>query len=79
VLVGTCRPLGWRVEVNCPYAGTLILIAYCRRDARVSSVMTAVNCSLYLKDEPRDVSKSVAWDRVLEGVRTLVTRAVEVL
>lgn len=78
-LVSTCAALGWSIEVNRPYAGTLIPTTYYHRDARVRSVMIEANRRLYLSDEPRDVSKSASWDHARQGIWTLIARALEAL
>ena len=43
--------LGWRVEPNRPYAGSIVPCTFHRQDARVFSIMVEVNRSLYMSEE----------------------------
>jgi N-formylglutamate amidohydrolase len=75
-LVDACAEFGWSVAVNRPSAGTLVPTRYWGRDERVASVMIEVNRRLYLKDEPRDVSKAGSWASVRNRIREVVRCAV---
>jgi len=46
--VALCREAGWTVEVNRPFAGALVPMAYFGKDSRVRAVMIEVNRRLYL-------------------------------
>ena len=45
-----CQEAGWTVEVNRPFAGALVPMAYYGVDARVSAIMIEVNRGLYLDE-----------------------------
>jgi len=42
---------GWRVELNRPYAGSMVPSSFYRKDARVYSIMVEVNRSLYMNEQ----------------------------
>jgi N-formylglutamate amidohydrolase len=65
--------LGWRVEQNRPYAGTMVPGALYRRDARVHSIMVEVNRSLYMNEDTGRRSAGFA------GVRRKVRSALKTL
>ena len=50
---------GFSVAVNRPFSGTLVPLAYCRRETRVQSIMIELNRALYM-DEARG-TKSVQF------------------
>jgi len=43
--------LGWRVELNRPYAGSIVPSSFLQKDARVYSIMVEVNRSLYMDED----------------------------
>ena len=43
--------LGWRVELNRPYAGSIVPSSFFQKDARVHSVMVEVKRSLYMNED----------------------------
>ena len=45
-----CRDLGWTVEIDRPFSGALVPIAFHRRDAKVKSLMIEVNRRLYMDE-----------------------------
>lgn len=67
------RRLGWSVAVDRPFAGTLVPMAYYRKDQRVFSIMIEVNRRLYL-DEPSGLPLTE-----FESVRTRLLQAIGVL
>lgn len=75
MLKEACGELGWSVDVDRPYAGTLVPMPYYGTDPWVVSVLIEVNRRLYLEDDPRNVSKSSSWGAVRGGVRELVGSA----
>jgi N-formylglutamate amidohydrolase len=75
-LIDTCAEFGWSVAVDRPYTGTLVPLVHCGKDSRVVSVLIEVNRRLYLKNEPRDVSKGETWVTVCSRLRELVNRAI---
>jgi N-formylglutamate amidohydrolase len=44
------RNRGYRVEVNCPFGGSLVPEKHYRQDKRVLSIMIEVNRSLYMDE-----------------------------
>jgi N-formylglutamate amidohydrolase len=68
-----CAALGWTVDINRPYAGTVVPLSHYRKDSRVTSVMIEVNRRLYLRDEPRDTSHDVTgWPATKSGIERLL-------
>ncbi|MBE9565642.1 MAG: N-formylglutamate amidohydrolase [Proteobacteria bacterium] len=45
------REMGWRVERNRPYKGTMVPLSFLHKDARVHSIMVEVNRSLYMDED----------------------------
>lgn len=45
------RDAGWSVEINRPFSGTMVPLAYYQRDARVASLMIEVNRRLYMDEQ----------------------------
>ena len=43
--------LGYRVEINTPFAGSIVPMDYYKKDKRVISVMIEVNRKLYMNEE----------------------------
>ena len=43
--------LGWSVELNRPYAGSMVPRGFYRKDARVHSIMVEVNRSRYMNED----------------------------
>lgn len=50
VAAETCHGMGYSVEINQPYAGTMIPLAFYKRDCRVLSIMIEVNRRLYMDE-----------------------------
>jgi N-formylglutamate amidohydrolase len=48
--VSAFRDLGWGVELNRPYAGTIVPKSFHRRDARIRSIMVEINRALYMDE-----------------------------
>jgi len=44
------RELGWSVEINRPYAGSMVPMAFYRKDVRVHSIMVEIKRALYLDE-----------------------------
>jgi len=57
------RGLGWSVEANRPYAGTIVPQGYYRRDANVLSIMVEVNRSLYMDEDTGERSAGFGEER----------------
>lgn len=73
LLVALCRDLGWTVEIDRPFAGALVPMAYYRTDTRVRSVMIEVNRGLYLDESTGQkgagfLQCQAAVDRLIEGL-----------
>jgi N-formylglutamate amidohydrolase len=49
--VAAFSDLGWRVELNRPYAGTIVPGNFHQKDPRVYSIMVEVNRSLYMNED----------------------------
>ncbi|HUW08802.1 MAG TPA: N-formylglutamate amidohydrolase, partial [Anaerolineae bacterium] len=45
------REMGWRVERNRPYDGTMVPRSFLHKDARVHSIMVEINRALYLDED----------------------------
>jgi N-formylglutamate amidohydrolase len=60
--------LGWRVELNRPYAGTIVPGSFCQKDARVHSIMVEVNRSLYMNEDTG--KRSPGSDEVRRKIRS---------
>jgi N-formylglutamate amidohydrolase len=56
------QAMGYRVGINRPYAGTMVLMAFYGKDHRVASIMIEVNRGLYM-DELAG-TKSCGFDTV---------------
>ena len=56
------REVGWRVEVNRPFAGAIVPLAHYGQDRRVSSIMIEVNRRLYMDETTGD--KRTDFERV---------------
>lgn len=64
------------VSVNKPYAGTIVPLQYYGKDSRVKSVMIEINRSLYLCDEPVDISKKEPEFSQLQNIlKRIITQA----
>jgi len=68
---------GWRVEVNRPYAGTMVPASCYLREARVWSVLVEVNRARYMDEATGERLAGYAQTRqkVQSGVAELVRRA----
>ncbi len=65
------RDLGWRVELNRPFAGTIVPSSFCRKEARVHSIMVEVNRSLYMNEDTGE--RSAGFD----GAHRMIRSALE--
>lgn len=54
--VAAFSDLGWHVEVNRPYSGTIVPAGLYRVDQRVHSIMVEINRSLYMNEETSERS-----------------------
>lgn len=63
--------LGYRVELDHPYAGTLVPAAFWKRDARVKSIMIEVNRSLYMDEDTGE--KTSGFEVVGEHLRGVLS------
>jgi len=59
--------VGFCVEVNQPYSGTLVPLKYFGRHNRVKSIMIEINRALYLENEPIDISRKEDEFRILQN------------
>lgn len=51
ILKNNFEKLGYRVEINTPFAGSIVPLDYYKKDKRVVSVMIEVNRKLYMNEE----------------------------
>jgi N-formylglutamate deformylase len=68
--LGAFSDLGYRVELDRPYAGTIVPGAFHRRDARVHSIMVEVNRSLYMNEGTGE--RSAGFDTVRLKVQSVL-------
>jgi N-formylglutamate deformylase len=54
---GLFQSVGWHVEVNRPFAGAIVPLAFYQRDKRVESLMIEVNRGVYM-DESTGIKRS---------------------
>jgi len=59
---------GWRVQLNRPYAGTMVPGSFYQKDARVCSIMVEVNRSLYMNENTGE--RSAGFGEVRRRVRS---------
>ncbi len=70
ILKHTFEKLGYHVEINTPFAGSIVPLDYYKKDTRVISIMIEVNRKLYMNEETyeknnnftqvsKDISRSV--------------------
>jgi N-formylglutamate deformylase len=64
------KKMGYSVGINRPYAGTMVPMAFYRKDRRVASILIEVNRSLYM-DELAG-TKSGRFDTVKEQIQALL-------
>jgi N-formylglutamate amidohydrolase len=64
------QEMGYRVNINRPYAGTMVPMAFYQKDRRVASIMIEVNRNLYM-DELAG-TKSCGFDTVKAQIQTLL-------
>ena len=65
------KKLGYRVRMNRPYQGTLVPMAFFKKDRRVASMMIEVNRRLYM-DEMTGL-KTSAFDSIREQIGSLLS------
>ena len=77
LLIDECAELfshaGFSVEVNQPYAGTMVPLRYYGKDNRVSSILIEVNRRVYLRDEPVDLVKTGGFFDVQNYIQKIVS------
>ncbi len=73
--VAASSDLGWRVELNRPYAGTVVPHSFYRRDERVLSIMVEINRSLYL--EEHTAARLPEFSEVRRKVQSVVKTLIE--
>ena len=73
IACGVFSAAGYSVELNRPFAGSLVPLEHYQKDPRVSSVMIEVNRGLYL-DPPTRGSKSTRFDEIQTVVQECVSR-----
>jgi len=66
--LGAFSDLGWRVELNRPYAGSMVPSTFYQKDARVHSIMVEVNRSLYMNEDTGE--RSARFGEVRRKVRS---------
>jgi len=75
-LIDECAELfshaGFSVEVNQPYAGTMVPLRYYGKDDRVSSLLIEINRRIYLKDEPIDLMSTDGFFKIQQLLRQLI-------
>jgi len=76
-LLTTCRALGWSVQVDAPYKGTMVPRRLFRREPRVRSALIEVNRRLYLGNGTHPLRRSTDFDAVRRSIDALVRVAVE--
>lgn len=67
--------LGWRIELNRPYAGTIVPGTFYQTDARVYSIMVEVNRSLYMNEDTG--GRSAGFDKVRLKVQSVLETLIE--
>lgn len=70
VTLRSLKDMGYTVGINQPYAGTLVPMAYYRKEHRVASIMVEMNRSLYM--DKLAGTKTSGFDRTKERVRILL-------
>ena len=71
------RGMGWSVEFNRPYSGTIVPMGRYRIDARVHSIMVEVNRGLYLDEQTGEkVPRFDAVRRMVQSALAAVIAAV---
>jgi N-formylglutamate deformylase len=76
-LVSACWALGWSMQIDAPYKGTMVPRRFYRREPRVQSVLIEVNRRLYLADAGHEVRRGAAFAEIREGVQRLIQTAVD--
>lgn len=66
------RNAGFSVEVNHPYAGTMVPLKYYGKDNRVSSILIEVNRRVYLRDEPVDLTRTAGFFELQQLICQLI-------
>jgi N-formylglutamate amidohydrolase len=69
-VVFSLKEMGCDVRINHPYEGTLVPIAYNRKDHRVASIMIEVNRSLYMNEASG--MKAIGFDRTKEQLQRIL-------
>jgi len=83
-LIDDCTELfgnaGFTVEVDQPYAGTMVPLSYYGKDNRVSSILIEVNRRVYLCDEPVDLMRTGGFFKIHRLVSKLINKiSIEIL
>ena len=66
--LGAFSDLGWRVELNRPYAGSMVPSIFYQKEARVYSIMVEVNRSLYMNEDTGE--RSARFGEVCGKIRS---------
>ena len=69
ILCGFFAGKGYSVEVNRPFAGSIVPIRFYRKDARVMSVMIEINRRMYMG---HDLQKTEGYERVKKDIAEAV-------
>jgi N-formylglutamate amidohydrolase len=70
----TFRQLGWTVELNRPYAGTIVPARFHRKDARVHSIMVEISPALYMDEHTGE--RSADFDALCARIRSALAAAI---
>lgn len=64
------QKMGYRVGINEPYGGTMVPMAFYRKDRRVASIMLEINRSLYMDET--SITKTSDFDQITKQIHTLL-------
>ena len=74
-IVKNFKASGYTVEINYPYAGTLVPMKHYMKDNRVNSVMIEVNRSLYMDE--KNCSKRPEFEKVKKDINDVIYSVTE--
>ncbi len=74
ILCGYFEARGYHVEINRPFAGSLVPLKYYRKDSRVHSVMIEINRGLYID---HDLNRTEGYERIKRDVAGALTLVLE--
>ncbi|MCL2604038.1 MAG: N-formylglutamate amidohydrolase [Defluviitaleaceae bacterium] len=75
--VGFLRSLGYSVEVNRPFSGSMVPMAYYGKDERVTSLMIEVNKRLYLEGDT--IVKSKGFNKTKDVCKQTIIKLMEAM